>query len=133
MLNKYKNLIIIALIIGVGLIVYSFVKKPATVESMLEVTQNQEGAQVLGDEITAAIEQIQSLKLDDTIFKDPIFVNLIDHSKPIEKQNVGRDNPFAPIGSVNTATRATTTSAIKIDDKTSTSTVKTSSTTIPIR
>ena len=40
----------------------------------------------------------KSLNLDDSLFKDPIFNNLSDFSIPLIPQEVGRSNPFSPIG-----------------------------------
>lgn len=99
-MEKYKKTIIVGIIIAAGLIAYSFLRPDPTVESMLQVTERQNSAQVLGDEITTAINQIQSLKLDNVIFSDPIFLKLIDHSRPIVAEPIGRTNPFAPIGAV---------------------------------
>ena len=119
MIGKYKNIIIIAVIIGIGLIAYSFLKPDPTAETLLETTQRQDSAQVLGDEITSAISQINSLKLDRTVLDDPIVKKLIDHSKPILPEPVGRKNPFAPIGA-NSSVNGATSSAIKISTATST-------------
>jgi len=99
MINKYKNIIIIAVIIGLALIAYSFLKPADTPESLLQVTERQNGTQALGDEITDAINQINSLKLDNSIFKDPIMSKLIDHGTKFKSEPVGRIDPFAPITS----------------------------------
>lgn len=99
MINKYKNIIIIAVIIGLALIAYSFLKPAETPESLLQVTERQNGTQALGDEITSAINQINSLKLDNSIFKDPIMSKLIDHGTKFNAEPVGRTDPFAPITS----------------------------------
>jgi len=130
MLGKYRNIIIVAVIIALGLIAYSFLRPDPTVDNLLETTQRQDGAQVLGDEITSAISQINSLKLDRAVFDDPIIKRLIDHSKPILPEPVGRKNPFAPIGS-NGDSGTTTTSVIKntTSAATSTPTVKTGTST----
>ncbi len=133
MINKYKNIIIIAVIIGIGLIAYSFLKPDPTAESLLETTQRQDSAQVLGDEITTAINQINSLKLDRAVLDDPIVKNLIDHSKPIIPEPVGRANPFAPINSSgSSATSTIAPSIIKNSTSTNQSTT-TVGTTSPIR
>jgi hypothetical protein len=130
MIGKYKNIIIVFVIIALGLIAYSFLRPDPTVESLLETTERQDGAQVLGDEITSAIGQINSLKLDRAIFDDPILKRLIDHSKPILPEPVGRKNPFAPIGvSGETTTSASTKTATSTGGSSATTT-KTSTSTI---
>lgn len=134
MISKYKNIIIIAAIIGIGLIAYSFLRPDPTAESLLETTQRQDSAQVLGDEITAAINQINSLKLDRSVLDDPIVLNLIDHSKPIIPEPIGRNNPFAPINSDGNSSSATTTpTSIRTSTTTNQTTNTTTGTTSPAR
>lgn len=58
------------------------------------------GANVIGTEIIEALNQIDALKLDTSIFDDPVFTRLRDKSQPIPPEPVGRDNPFAPLESV---------------------------------
>jgi len=99
MLGKYKNIIIIIVVIALGLIAYSIFRPDPEVKKLLETTQRQDSAQVLGDDITKAINQIQSLKLDRAVLDDPVLKNLVDHSEPIIPEPIGRKNPFAPIGS----------------------------------
>jgi hypothetical protein len=41
---------------------------------------------------------IQSINFNLNFFNDPVFRNLQDFSQVIEKQPIGRPNPFAPIG-----------------------------------
>jgi hypothetical protein len=118
MIAKYKNIIIILVIIVLGLVAYSFLKPSPTAESLLATTQRQDSAQVLGDEITSAISQINSLKLDRAVLDDPIVKNLIDHSKPILPEPVGRKNPFAPIGKDSASDSATSTASLKISTTT---------------
>jgi hypothetical protein len=103
MIGKYKNIIIVGIIIALGLIAYSLLRPDPTAESLLATTERADSAQVLGDEITSAINQINALKLNRSVFDDPIVKNLIDHSKPIIPEPVGRKNPFAPIGAVGEA------------------------------
>ena len=130
MILKYKKIIIICLIIAGGLIAYSLLKPDPTVTSLLEKTQRQNSTQVLGDEITLAINQINSLKLDRSVFDDPVFNKLIDQSKPIIPKPVGRDNPFSPIGSdIKTDNNSSSTPNLKIASTTVSTTTKTATTT----
>jgi hypothetical protein len=45
------------------------------------------------------LNKIEAIKLDDTIFTDPVFKSLQDFSVEItlDQKDVGRPNPFAPI------------------------------------
>lgn len=121
MIGKYKNIIIVIVIIVLGLVAYSFLKSSPTAETLLATTQRQDSAQVLGDEISSAINQINSLKLDRAVLDDSVVQHLIDHSKPIVPEPVGRNNPFAPIGqNEGDSASSTINSNIKINTASST-------------
>ena len=127
MIGKYKNIIIVLVIVILGFVAYSFLKPADSTETLLSTTEKQDSTQILGDEISSAINQINSLKLDRGVLDDPVVKNLVDHSKPIVSEPVGRKNPFAPIGqdSGNSATStisstSTSTSNLKINTATST-------------
>lgn len=52
----------------------------------------QKSAAVLAD-----TKKIKTLKLDTSIFEDPVFTSLKDTRVQIEDVDTGRSNPFAPI------------------------------------
>lgn len=60
--------------------------------------------------LLATLSNLQTIELDNSIFNDPVFLSLTDFGVIIPPQDVGRRNPFAPIGSVSrfvaTSTRA---------------------------
>ena len=62
--------------------------------SLLQVTGPQE-SEVLAQEIRKAISRIDSIKLDTSVFNDPVFQNLIDYSRDIESEPIGHSNPFS--------------------------------------
>ena len=39
-----------------------------------------------------------NLNINGNLFKNPLFTSLQDHSRPLPDQEIGRNNPFAPIG-----------------------------------
>jgi hypothetical protein len=95
MLNKYKNLIIAVVVIIGGFYGYNqFFNTSTTRSASLQVTNS---ADVLGADIIKAINQINALKLDRSVFDDPIFRTLVDRSEEIQPQAKSRPNPFAPI------------------------------------
>jgi hypothetical protein len=57
------------------------------------------GAQVspLSQDILATLSNLHTIKLDSTIFSDPLFTSLTDYGVEIPPQNAGRPNPFAPL------------------------------------
>ncbi len=67
--------------------------------------QNQVGAEML-----SALSVLEKLSLDTSFFQDGVFRGLKNFSRPIQAQPVGRQNPFAQIGSsgqVSTTTNIT--------------------------
>ena len=48
--------------------------------------------------VLSLLNQINSLKIDTSIFNSLVYRSLVDYSITIPEQNVGRPNPFAPIG-----------------------------------
>ena len=52
---------------------------------------------ILGEQITQALIQIESLRLDRSIFDNPILSSLTDRNQNISSEPIGRRNPFAPL------------------------------------
>lgn len=62
---------------------------------------------IIGRDLLAMLQQLKSIALDATFFDDPAFGSLVDVSKPIDPQplgkSLGRTNPFADFGKVSVA------------------------------
>lgn len=52
---------------------------------------------MVGVNTLSLLNQIQSLRIDTSIFKDAAYKTLTDYSVIIPEVNVGRPNPFAPL------------------------------------
>ncbi len=101
MFEKYKKVIIASIVIIVLFILYAKFIKPDTETSLLTSVGTgsaQSSADLLGADIIRAINQINALELDISIFNHPILLKLVDRTNFIEPQPVGRRNPFAPLG-----------------------------------
>ena len=48
-------------------------------------------------ELVLTLSNLNIIRLDDSIFTDPVFLSLSDFGVQIPLQNVGRRNPFAPL------------------------------------
>jgi len=51
-----------------------------------------------GMELVALLDQLQAIKMDDSIFSSAAFNALHDETSPVNEEAVGRNDPFAPIG-----------------------------------
>jgi hypothetical protein len=121
--SKIKNIIISVVVVAVLVLVYIFFIKKGPTDSSALTTTSPSGVPVVLDttsasNTTANISQdfislllsVKSIRLDDTILKDPAFLSLRDSSIVlVQDGNEGRINPFAPIGSENIVTPTSTT------------------------
>ncbi|TSC69160.1 MAG: hypothetical protein G01um101456_304 [Parcubacteria group bacterium Gr01-1014_56] len=51
----------------------------------------------LSQDVLVTLSNLHTIKLDNSIFTDPLFTSLTDYSVAIPPQNAGRRNPFAPL------------------------------------
>lgn len=95
-LKKYKSIILIVVIIGIGGSLYMIYfnndkeislisSSPSSVDSVIE------------KDLLALLNSIRLIKLDGSIFSDPAFNSLEDFSQVIDPEPIGRNNPFAPV------------------------------------
>jgi hypothetical protein len=101
MMKKYKKLIITVAIIIIAFFLYGrFFTSEDTSDGLLSSSQStnpETSAEVLGADIIRAINQIDSLNLDRSVFDNVVLQKLIDRSEIIEPENPGKENPFAAI------------------------------------
>jgi hypothetical protein len=93
--NENKTLIIGLLLVCVGVFVYfTYFRGPAPSATLTE-TANESP---ISQDLLILLSNLHTIKLDNSIFSNPAFLSLTDFGVTIPPQNVGRRNPFAPIG-----------------------------------
>ncbi|MEI7463553.1 MAG: hypothetical protein WCK03_04145 [Candidatus Taylorbacteria bacterium] len=103
--SSKKTIIIIVVLIVASAIAYFYYESSNTVtNSGLETTAETTDAQAAGARVLSLLNQIKSIKIDTTVFKDPSYLSLRDYSVEIPQDNVGRSNPFAPLPGTASAT-----------------------------
>ena len=113
--QKYKKWIIITLVIVAAFLIYTFFFTGGEEsDSLLVANVQQTPAEIVGDEIISALNQIESLSLDRAIFDNPVYQSLKDRSQEIPPEPIGKANPFDPISS-----SAPEVGAPRIEDQTS--------------
>ncbi len=139
MKSVIRNIIILLVIIILGVVGYQlFFKKKADTNTgaALQTTAGlgataasgtaNSGATVgpsVGQDFLGLLLNVESIKLDDSIFTSKAFTILQDFNRPIpEDHDPGRQNPFAPIGSDTTsvATQVSTSNPSSITTTTTT-------------
>jgi hypothetical protein len=48
-------------------------------------------------DLVALLFQLRGIRLDNSVFADPVFKSLQDFGKDLVQEPVGRQNPFAPL------------------------------------
>lgn len=66
--------------------------------SSATLTSSGESTSPLSQEILTTLAQLQTIKLDPAVFTDPAFQSLTDFGVTLPPQQVGRRNPFEPVG-----------------------------------
>lgn len=95
-LKKYQNVIIVAVVILIAFLIYTFMfaGKATPILTVQNVNQTAPADQ---DLISLLIE-LKGITLDESLFADATFASLQDFSKDLVPEPVGRPNPFAPLG-----------------------------------
>ena len=108
MASKIKNIIIFIVIVAVLILIYVFFFKQSPEEDGLISSSGNpvlpsaavSDQNSIGKDFLSILLNVKNIKLDDSIFSDPVFASLHDSSiELISDGNEGRPNPFAPLGS----------------------------------
>ncbi|HEY0907932.1 MAG TPA: hypothetical protein VGE35_01140 [Candidatus Paceibacterota bacterium] len=94
-------LIVLAILIGIGVAGYMYITRDTSSSDLLVATDP--SVAPVDNQLLAALRDLRRLKLDDSIFKDAVWLSLQDFGQTLAPQDPYRPNPFAPIGSGVTA------------------------------
>jgi hypothetical protein len=97
--SSKRNLVITLLILAaVGVAGYMYATRDRSLDSDLLIGIPTDTVTVEGN-LLAALNELQVIRLDTSIFDDPVFESLVDIGTRLAEQPSGRPNPFAPIDS----------------------------------
>ena len=95
--SSKKTVISAGVIVILLAAIYLFSKNtPVSSDKLLQPQATPE-ANAASSRILNLRRQIESLKIDTALFKDPAYMSLQDYTVEIPEISVGRPNPFAPI------------------------------------
>lgn len=95
--TSYKTIAISIILVVLAAVAYFYYNgKPSSSSSVLS-SQDAEGEGDASMRMMSLFNQIKSLHIDTSLFKDSGYQTLRDYSTPIPTESVGRSNPFAPI------------------------------------
>jgi hypothetical protein len=100
--GTYIAVIIIVLVAAGLYFYYQGVPNDSAISSLeSSASPGSSDAQAIGNRVLILLNQINSLKIDESLFNSTAYKSLVDYTITVPQQNVGRPNPFAPIaGSV---------------------------------
>ncbi len=99
--HSRKTLIVAIVAIIILALVYFYFSGGAATPDASSTLQTQ-SANVVGTRVLSLLNQIKSLRIDTSIFKDQAYQTLVDYAVEIPELPVGRPNPFAPLPGVPT-------------------------------
>ena len=90
-----KNIVIIGIVIAAMAALYYFYSSGSNAPLL---TSSEGTDSPVSQEILATLGNLRTIRLDNSIFSDPLFVSLSDFGVTIPPAAAGRRNPFAPVG-----------------------------------
>ncbi len=100
-----KNTILsIAIFVIIGIVVLIYMNgsgNTAEVSDVSVVAQSKISADA--QYIISILTKMKGVKLEDPLFNDDIFKGLVDNTVTFNQEEVGRNNPFAPLGQTGTS------------------------------
>lgn len=94
--SRSFTVLALAFIAVAALALYQYVAMPASAAD--GVTADSNSRSVVDKKAMAVLDKIEKLKLDPAVFRNKAFQSLQDFTVPLPPQEVGRSNPFAPLG-----------------------------------
>lgn len=94
--KKYKTLILIVAIVIIAGVAYTILFGGGD-DALLTAESPGNTASAEESNLLTLLLDLREVKLDESIFSDPVFRSLEDFSQDLVSEPVGRENPFAPI------------------------------------
>jgi len=100
MFKKYKNIILVLVLAVLVFVGYRMIFGSPSTSSQTLQSQGAVSAEVAvaQQELLSTLLTLRDIKLQASIFEDPVFRSLEDFSQTLNPKPIGRRNPFAPIG-----------------------------------
>lgn len=95
-LKQNKMPILIGVLLLAGLFVYVTYFSGSSSSATLTSSDTDT---TLSQNLLVTLQNLHTIKLDDSIFSEPAFQSLTDFGVTIPAENVGRGDPFAPLAS----------------------------------
>lgn len=85
-------------VLGTGLLIWAYFMFFSGGSSGPLLSSSATTVSPVTQELLVTLSNLRTIRLDETIFSDPVFESLSDFGVVIPPEAIGRRNPFAPIG-----------------------------------
>ncbi len=99
----------ILVIVAIAVFVYMQSSSTATSQSEVSVVSDSKSSPD-AQYVLTILSKMKEVKLEDPIFNTDAFKNLVDNTVTFSPEDVGRSNPFAPLGTGNAPAQSTSSS-----------------------
>ena len=113
MSQKIKQTVVAVIIVIVAFVGFKKFFGDGVSSDTTLTTESNTAQFVDGQSILILLNQLNKVTLNEDIFSSPIFSGLVNFTKPIPDQVLGRSNPFSAIGNENSSTPVAATSSPK--------------------
>lgn len=93
-IRQYQSALVFIVIVAVLFAGYQFFFAQSDEAVVTAVDTSAAG---VDQDLVAILFELRSIRLDDTIFADPLFQSLADFGQELVAEPIGRQNPFAPL------------------------------------
>ncbi|MDB5238925.1 MAG: hypothetical protein JWO00_260 [Candidatus Parcubacteria bacterium] len=97
--TSHTGLIVVVIVVALAAVGYFYTQGSSVPAGSTGLTATNGSGDVGLAEINL-LNQIESIRMDSSLFQNPTYLSLKDYTVEIPSQNVGRPNPFAPIPGV---------------------------------
>ncbi len=100
--TQNKLLTVIAILFIFGVAYYTFSSSGNNSAQPILSTSTDASSSATTQKLLVVLANLRTIRLDDAVFKDPVFLSLSDFGVVISPEAVGRRNPFAPFTGTST-------------------------------
>jgi hypothetical protein len=100
-LSKTKKIVygLILFVLAIALYFTYFSSPSSSSKVIVDSGTSGDGSSTLvGQDILDLVDSLQRVSIDQSVFVNPLFQNLKDFTVTVQREPIGRSNPFAPLG-----------------------------------
>ena len=94
-IQRYQTVFIFIAIVALLYAGYTYMTAAPAEEVLSETVVTPEGPD---QDLISLLFELKAIRLDSGLFEEPAYQSLVDFGRELVPEQVGRNNPFAPLG-----------------------------------